>query len=49
MEELARVVGAVAEPRAVEAGVSRLVDLLCCVPLHEQVDGHDAGALRRHD
>lgn len=46
MEELARVVGAVAEARAVEAGVTRLVDLLCCIALHEQVDGHDACTLQ---
>ena len=46
VEELARVAGAVAETRAVEAGVVRLVDLLCCVALHEQVDGHDTRTLQ---
>lgn len=46
MEELAGVVGAVAETRAVETGVTRLVDLLCCVALHKQVDGHDTGTLQ---
>lgn len=46
VEELARVVGAVAEARAVEAGMTGLVDLLCWVALHEQVDGHDACTLR---
>lgn len=46
VEELARVVRAVAEARAVETGVTRLVDLLCCVALHEQVHGHDACTLQ---
>lgn len=45
VEELARVVGAVAEARPVEARVARLVDLLCRVALHEQVHGHDACSL----
>ncbi len=39
-------VGAVAEARAVETGVTRLVDLLCCVTLHEQVNGHDPRTLQ---
>lgn len=39
-------VGAVAESRAVETGVTRLVDLLCCVALHEQVDRHDTCTLQ---
>jgi len=46
VEELTRVVGAVAEARAVEIGVARLVDLLCCVALHEQVDRHDSCTLQ---
>lgn len=46
VEELARMVGAVTEARTVETGVTRLVDL-CCVPLQEQVDGHDTSALQR--
>lgn len=47
VEELARVVGAVAEARLVEAGVTGLVHLLGCVALHEQVDGHDASTLQQ--
>lgn len=46
MKELTRVVRAVAEARAVEVGVAWLVDLSCCVALHEQVDGHDACTLQ---
>lgn len=46
MQELTRVVGAVAEPRAVEARVAGLVEFLCCVALHEQVDGHDPRTLQ---
>lgn len=49
MEELTGVVGAVAEARAVEVGVARLVDLSCCVALHEQVDRHDACTLQEGD
>lgn len=47
VQELARVVGAVAESRSVKAGVTRLVELFCCVALHEQVDGHDACTLHQ--
>ena len=47
MKELARVVGAVAEARTVEAGMTRLVELLGRVAFHEQVDGHDTCAQDR--
>lgn len=46
VQELTRVVGAVAEPRTVETRVAGLVNFLCCVALHEQVDGHDTGTLQ---
>lgn len=45
VQELPRVVGAVAQPGTVEAGV-RSVDVLGRVSLHEQVDGHHPGALQ---
>lgn len=44
MEELAGVVGAVAEARSVEALVGA-VHLLCRVALHEQVHRHDTRRL----
>ena len=44
VEELAGVVGAVAEAWPVEALV-RPVHLLCCVALHEQVHRHDSCSL----
>ena len=46
VQELTRVVRAVAEARAVEIGMARLVDLRCCVALHEQVDRHDTCTLQ---
>lgn len=46
VQELAGVVGAVAEARAVETGMARLVDLLRRVALHEQVHRHDACTLQ---
>lgn len=45
VEELARVVGAVAETWVVETGMVGLVHLLGWVTFHEQVDGHDACTL----
>lgn len=45
MEELARVVGTIAEARPVEALVGP-VHLLRCVALHKQVHGHHASRLQ---
>ena len=45
VQELTRMVGAVAEARPVEAGVVGLVQLLRRVALHEQVDRHDTRTL----
>lgn len=48
MQELPRVVGAVAQAGPVEAGVGS-VDVLGRVSLHEQVDGHHSGALQERE
>lgn len=46
LQELSRVLGAVAETRPVEACM-RPVQLLSRIALSEQVDRHDAGTLNR--
>lgn len=48
VEELAGIVGAVAETWVIEALVWP-VHLLRCVALHKQVDGHDAGSLSEEE